>query len=169
MSIPDYYDILDIPRNASVGEIIDAYRLASYAYSIDSQAAYSMFDDVQIQDIRSDIEEAYKTLIHLEKRKAYDRLLQHHIDADSNLISQSKGNVYYLKQQDDADKTRFTGLQLRDIRKSKCISLQQMSERTGIEERVIQAIEEEDVDYLGNETQLKDKLMLYAAELGMIR
>jgi len=169
MSIPDYYDILDIPRSASAGEIINAYRLASSVYSIDSQVTYSMFDDVQIQNIRSDIEEAYKTLIHLEKRKAYDVLLHQHIDTDSNSISQSEDNVYYLKQQDNANKARFTGLQLRAIRKSRCISLQQMSERTGIERRVIQAIEEEDVDYLGNEIQLKDQLISYATEIGVIR
>jgi len=74
-STANYYDILEIAPDASAMDIINAYRQAKLAYKTDSLAVYSLFDDVELDHIRSQIELAYQTLVSPEKRQAYDAFL----------------------------------------------------------------------------------------------
>lgn len=75
MSTPDYYAVLNIPRNASTAEIVQAYRTMISAYQSDSLAAYSLFDEEEMNKIRLETEEAYQALCQIEKRRAYDASL----------------------------------------------------------------------------------------------
>jgi len=167
MELPDYYDILDICRDATSTEIIQSYRLAISTYDADSQASYSMFDEQQLLEIRSEVEEAYKTLSHSERRRVYDSLLN---STTGKLPVEGDENVYYLNFQTDesraSEKDVITGLQLKNIRKSRGISLEMMAQRTGLSVRDLQAIEEEEITLLENIKPLKDSLLLYASEIG---
>lgn len=170
MSLPDHYDTLDIPRDATAADIIQAYRLASDTYELDSQATYSMFNEQQIMEIRQEIEEAYKTLSNNERRKAYDALLIRNGSNHSENINCAGGdeNVFYLNPSIppvNRQKATFSGLHLRNIRKSRGITLIRMSENTGIDVRTLQAIEEEDANLLQMNSGLKQILTAYAAEI----
>lgn len=68
----NYYELLDVPADARNLEIIRAYRRAKLAYRIDSIATYSLFDERELERIRTDIEQAYQTLSDPERRQAYD-------------------------------------------------------------------------------------------------
>ena len=70
-----YYEILQIPANASSKEIKQAYDEAISMYSDDSMATYALFSTEDRDELLLRIEEAYSTLIDDSKRAAYDREL----------------------------------------------------------------------------------------------
>ncbi|NWF35601.1 helix-turn-helix domain-containing protein [Mariprofundus sp. KV] len=172
MRLPDYYDLLDIPRSASAADIIQAYRLATRTYVNGSQATYSMFDEDQLVEIRRDIEEAYNTLSHTERRKLYDTMLaqQQAGTTSRNAIDEREKNVFYLKQPAEipaATGIKFTGDQLKRIRKSRGISLAKLADATGIQQRLLQAIEEEDLTLFRDKSELNTTLSCYSKETGL--
>lgn len=75
MTRPDHYAVLNIERTASTAEIVQAYRAAISAYESDSLAAYSLFDEAELERLRREIEEAYQTLSQSERRRSYDATL----------------------------------------------------------------------------------------------
>lgn len=70
----NYYDVLDIPHNASPQAIETAYIRGKNAYSGDSAALYSLMTNDECRAILEQIEEAYSVLGFPEKRREYDRL-----------------------------------------------------------------------------------------------
>lgn len=70
----NYYDVLEIPPNASPQEIENAYVRARNAYSGDSVALYSLMTKDECDAVLGQIEEAYSVIGFPEKRREYDRL-----------------------------------------------------------------------------------------------
>lgn len=70
-----YYEILDIPTDASPSAINHAYGEAFELYRDDSMAAYSFFSDSERKEMLARLEEAYLTLINPGSRSSYDRSL----------------------------------------------------------------------------------------------
>jgi flagellar biosynthesis protein FlhG len=71
----NHYEILEIPRSASPGEIERAFRMAQATYAEESLAGYSVFGEGEAAAIRERIETAYRVLTHPETRAAYDAML----------------------------------------------------------------------------------------------
>jgi len=71
----NYYEILEIPVNASSFEIKRAYRNAIEVYSDHSLLTYSLFSAEERVNILKKLEDAYNTLIDRTKRTAYDASL----------------------------------------------------------------------------------------------
>ena len=69
----NYYEILQIPVNASTNEIKQAYDEAISMYSEDAMATYALFSNNDRDELLLRIEEAYSTLIDESKRAAYDK------------------------------------------------------------------------------------------------
>lgn len=69
-----YYEILDVKPDASQSEIRQAYLRTKAAYSKDSAALYSIFDEHETRKVLESIEQAYLVLSSPEKRKEYDRI-----------------------------------------------------------------------------------------------
>jgi len=82
----DYYEILEIPRSASQQEIHRAYQICKQAYSRSSLAVHSLIEDRERENILERIEEAYRELGNLEKRKKYDQTVIH---TDSHPVEES--------------------------------------------------------------------------------
>ena len=68
----DYYEILNIPVDASPFEISRAYKNALEVYGESSLLTYSLFSEVERINILSRIRQAHDTLIDRAKRKEYD-------------------------------------------------------------------------------------------------
>lgn len=68
----NYYEMLDIGQTAAAFEIRQAYGTALQIYQPGSLVSHSFFTAAERQEILSLIEEAYRTLIHDQTRKAYD-------------------------------------------------------------------------------------------------
>ena len=77
----NYYEILEIPVNASSFEIRRAYRNAVEVYSDHSLLTYSLFSADERVNILKKLEDVYNTLIDRTKRTAYDASLS---DESSN-------------------------------------------------------------------------------------
>jgi curved DNA-binding protein CbpA len=69
----DYYELLEVSRNATANEIGRAYRLAQQTYADGSLALYSVFGDLDAAAIRSRLDDAYRVLSDPETREAHDR------------------------------------------------------------------------------------------------
>lgn len=68
----NYYEILEIPEEASPEEIHKGYVRAKNAYSQDSLALYSLMSPEECNEILNLIEEAYTILSEPNKRRQYD-------------------------------------------------------------------------------------------------
>ncbi len=68
----DYYEILDIPVDASPFEISRAYKNALEVYGESSLLTYSLFSKKERIIILSRIKQAHDTLIDRSKRTEYD-------------------------------------------------------------------------------------------------
>ena len=86
----NYYEILEIPVNASSFEIRRAYRNALQVYSDHSLLTYSLFSVEERVNILKNIEDAYDTLIDRTKRTRYDAWL---IDKSSDTNIQQDHNL----------------------------------------------------------------------------
>ena len=68
----DHYEMLEIPRAATPGEIDRAYRMAQQTYADGSLALYSVFEKRDASEIRTRLDEAYRVLADPELRASYD-------------------------------------------------------------------------------------------------
>ena len=68
-----YYDVLEVPVDATLQEIHNAYIRAKNAYSGDSVALYSLMSQDDCAAILDQIEEAYSVIGVAEKRREYDK------------------------------------------------------------------------------------------------
>ena len=69
----NYYDVLEVPVDATLQEIHNAYIRAKNAYSGDSVALYSLMSQDDCAAILDQIEEAYSVIGVAEKRREYDK------------------------------------------------------------------------------------------------
>ena len=68
----NYYEVLEVPIDASMDEIQHGYIRAKNAYSTDSLALYSLMSQDECDNILEIIEEAYIIVSDPEKRRRYD-------------------------------------------------------------------------------------------------
>lgn len=76
MIAKNYYELLDVNRDASAHEIEEAYRKALFTFEKDSLALYSLYTPEEREAVLSQIKEAYATLSDKSKKSAYDSLLE---------------------------------------------------------------------------------------------
>lgn len=72
----DYYEILNLNKDASPKEIERAYHLGTATYSRDSLAHYRLLSDKERWYILRKIEEAYRHLNDPDQRKVYNLNMQ---------------------------------------------------------------------------------------------
>jgi len=68
----NYYELLNISKTATIGEVEKAYKNVRNLYSDGSDALYSLVSDEDKVDILTELEKAYSTLTDPEKRRTYD-------------------------------------------------------------------------------------------------
>ncbi|MEI8346183.1 MAG: helix-turn-helix domain-containing protein [Pseudomonadota bacterium] len=72
-NLKNYYEVLEIPINATYEQIHQGYLSAKNAYSNESLAFYSLMTKDNCQDLLELVEEAYIVLSDPQKRKEYDQ------------------------------------------------------------------------------------------------
>jgi len=189
-SAKNYYELLQISPSAGPMDIVNAYRHTKLAYQQDSLAVYSLYSNEEIENIRSQIEEAYHVLSDSEKRKAYDVSLgaktgseQPKTGRDQKVIRFSdyskrdslqtslnmapdqnvKQSLEY--QYENVDK--YTGALLKENREKNGITIDSIAKHTRIGKQYLNAIESERMDRLPATIYLKGYLGQYAAEIGL--
>ena len=68
----DHYEVLDLPRGATLEEVTAAYREARSSYQPDSLASYGLFSEEERRVMLEKIEVAFRTLIEPRARREYD-------------------------------------------------------------------------------------------------
>jgi curved DNA-binding protein CbpA len=69
----DHYELLEVKRHATIGEVDRAYRIAEQTYAEGSLALYSVFENRDAAAIRERLDEAFRVLSDPDLRGAYDQ------------------------------------------------------------------------------------------------
>jgi DnaJ-class molecular chaperone len=190
----NYYELLEIPSDASPLEIRRAYKRVFELYQDESIVSYSFFSKEERQEILSLLEKAYLALIDLESRAQYDRRL-------IELGLMDKGGQYSNKMKEpipiyDFKKIHFdvfeparrleelkervsqnsiiqeilaqdilTGADLHKIRTELDISLEEIADKTRVQIGMLRAIEEDNLQLFPPAVYLKGFLKSYARYL----
>lgn len=184
------YEILGIPLNASYFEIRQAYKEELSIYDEDSVISYSFFSDDERAEILKKIEEAFLTLMDEIKRGEYDRALVDAGIADVSILSK-KGQKKPIplfqmgrpaeynalvkrvkKRVEEKDVTAISteilskevisGNDLKRLRESIGITLEEVFEVARIRKSFLRAIEEDQFEELPPMVYLKSFLKSYA-------
>lgn len=156
-----FYDVLKVPRTATISEIVAAYHTAKNAFSRESVATYSLFNADETQAIIDRLDEAYHTLANIEKKREYDHMLElkaQNIDvpnlADLGLTKRAElRGVREEPGQPKADHTplpatydgQITGAFLKQVREKRGLTIDDIAKTTKIPIRYIAAIEADDL------------------------
>jgi len=185
----NYYEMLEIPANASPFEVSQAYKEALSIYHEDSLITYSFFDDHERDLILKRIEEAFLTLIDHKKRTNYNSMLVNEGKVDSKTFTEDKKKPIPLFQSNKVknkelltkkidkkiekkdirmmsdelfSKEIISGIDLKKLRESLGIDLEEVFEITRINVTILKAIEENQFEKLPPLIYLKNFLKTYA-------
>jgi DnaJ-class molecular chaperone len=189
----NYYELLRISYGASSFEIRQAYKQVLDIYEENSLATYSLFTEDERKLILSNIENAFLTLMDDEKRKAYDNNLVSRGEAPDKILtdrqkkkaipifptSKARTNNNSLarikkkiqeKEAGDLVTTilkreQISGKDLKNLRESMGIELEEIFQVTKISPTALAAIESDDVGNLPPKIYLISFLKSYAEAL----
>jgi DnaJ-class molecular chaperone len=189
----NYYELLKIPYNASSFEIRQAYKHILAIYEESSLATYSLFAENERKMILSKIENAFLTLIDDKKRKDYDNNLvsigevsdniltdkdkkkaipifqTSRARANNNSLGRIKKKIQEKKAADLAtnmlNHDHISGKDLKNLRESLGIELEEIFQATKISPTTLVAIEKDDVVNLPPKIYLISFLKSYAEAL----
>lgn len=177
----NYYDLLEVDYRASAAEIKRSYQFALKSFSAQSMASYSLFSQQEREKILNRVDEAYKILIDIQKRRKYDEelilekklpkdLIEKHkaaaketereIRADVDILepaplSEEKQNLLDSLIISIESETGYNGASLKKIREIKGISLDEVALRTKVSKNYLKYIEEDQYDFLPPEVYVK--------------
>lgn len=170
-NIKNYYEVLEIPVNATQDEVREAYQRAKNAYSGDSLALYSLLSEDEATKISNLIEEAYNILSDPLKRKKYNQVRGINFDpnvtpeeiqdaspqefqpaekkADMNRLVAKKRYSLEFNEDPEMEKeieqcTEFTGEFLQKVREYKNVDVNRLADMTKISKTYIRYIEDEE-------------------------
>jgi DnaJ-class molecular chaperone len=189
----NFYELLRISYKASSFEIRQAYKHILAIYEENSLATYSLFAEDERKLILSKIEDAFLTLIDDKKRKDYDNNLVDTGEApdkiltdrekkkaipifhtskartNTNSLAKIKKKIQEKKAGDLATtmlkRDHISGKDLRNLRESLGVELEEIFQATKISPTALAAIEKDDVVNLPPKIYLISFLKSYAEAL----
>ena len=171
------YEILEVAPDATSREIQQAYEHAKETFQNDSVAIYSLFSEQEMKKIQEAIEDAYRVLTDETSRKNYD---QTHLSAlnlkwpKSEKLSEApespmekKTYLPFSEISIDVGEGPYGGKMLKQIRERMGMDLKTISLETRIPPKILELMEEENVERLPAQVYLKGFLRGYAQCLGL--
>ncbi len=136
----NYYEILEVPTNATSDEIYKGYVRAKNAYGQDSLALYSLMTKVECDQIIDLIEEAYTIISDPDKRRQYDeaRGIQSVATMHKRIDSPEKDLDEASQSRPLSDERRSTEMNMTKIVAKKRFALD-FQPKAEMEERIEQA------------------------------
>jgi len=171
--VENYYELLEIPPDASPLEIRRAYKKIFDLYQGDSLASYSFFSEQERREILTRLEDAYLTLMNAENRAAHDRVLAERgmLDGKAPYHDRTKDPIPiydFKKVHGDAPapprrqeewkrlaaespviqrilaRDRIAGADLKRIRTEMDVPLEEVAARTNVRIEMLRALEDEE-------------------------
>jgi curved DNA-binding protein CbpA len=158
----NFYELLEVPPDATLQEIARAYKIARSTYQPSSTATYSVFSDEENQEILGKIEESYTVLSDARLRREYDaRLGRQRMEAEREpspvevapVRSRTNAQAAYALQSPESDMELeesiepedgvYDGAVLRRIRLSRGVEIEEIAEVTKINKTYLRFIEED--------------------------
>ncbi len=186
----NYYEVLEVPVNASFFEIRHAYKEALSVYGEDSLSTYSLFSEAERDTLLKKIEEAFQTLMDEKKRSEYNNQLVKDGEVDPGDLSrdQNKNSIPIFLARNTLDKNSFfkkvkkkigessiqnlsreileteliSGQDLKKLRQAIGIQLEDIFEVARISISILKAIENDDFQNLPSLIYLRNFLKSYA-------
>lgn len=168
MMTKNYYNILQINRDAPFEEIKNAYHSLVKIYNAKMLSNYSLYKNNDIDGKIEEIENAYHVLSDAEKKQLYDQSLEF-TKTDSFLQNLPSYEIKYDTNNDFEVRIKstqfFTGSFLQEIRQYKNITLSQMEEITKVSTRHLENIEADNYNQLPADIYVRGFLIQYARAL----
>ncbi len=186
----NYYEVLEVPVNASFFEIRHAYKEALSVYGEDSLSTYSLFSEAERDTLLKKIEEAFQTLMDEKKRSDYNNQLVKDgaVDPGDLLRDQNKNSIPIFLAHNALDKNSFfkkvkkkigessiqnlsreileteliSGQDLKKLRQAIGIQLEDIFEVARISISILKAIENDEFQNLPSLIYLRNFLKSYA-------
>lgn len=191
----DYYEILEIPVNATDFEIRQAYKEMLQVYNEESSVTYSLFSNGERKQILEKIERAFVTLIDKNTRTVYDSTLaksggmdkhnQLETEKEQAVPEEEKHNITEtavktrnvrekINEPDHREarnqllsKDVISGNDIRELREKMGVELSEIYEVIRINIPVLKALEEDNTKNLPSGIYVKYLLKQYLDFLGI--
>lgn len=184
----NYYEVLEVPKDATQDTIYSAYQQAKQTYSLSNPKIFSIFSESEAIHWLNMIEEAYSVIGHPNTRRVYDieQKLTHPqaSNCTDKTAEQSENDAAELPEgfartqhsqyqinknmEDLIEKQElFDGLFLKKIREYKNIDLTEFSKHTCIAIRHLYAIENNNFSVLPAAVFVRGYIIQYCRLLGL--
>jgi flagellar biosynthesis protein FlhG len=174
----DYYETLEILRDASLEDIEKAYELLRNAYSTDSLALHSVFSEGDASVMRDRIDEAYRVLSDFELRRDYDATRRkargfastntEEFGAEGDPQMSPIGSPQPLDHEiDQPDDGKWDGSFLRRARIQAGMELEEIAEVTKVGIRSLRLIEDDAYEELPATVYVRGFVTAYVRTLGI--
>ncbi len=176
----DHYELLELSRDATREEVERAYRMAMATWSEDSLAAYSVAADDELAALRERVEQAYRVLVDVEARTAYDEGLGGPAPApveepellfdeepEPETAAELPAEIDDFEDLSGPDEGRWSGAALRRTRLARGLELGQITEITKVNPLYLRCIEEERFEALPAAVYVRGFVAAYARCLGL--
>ncbi len=177
----DHYEVLELSRDASLQEIDEAYRILRETYAEGSLALYSLFSEGDAVVMRERMEEAYRVLSDLTRRRGYDEsqrdakerppaFVQHaeveseHRHKESLPLGSSTGRDAEVEEPSAGE---WDGAALRRARIQSGLELEEIAEITKVGIRTLRQIEGDAFEDLPATVYVRGFVMTYARTIGI--
>ncbi|MEN8161882.1 MAG: helix-turn-helix domain-containing protein [Myxococcota bacterium] len=176
----DHYELLELARDATREEVERAYRMACATWVEGSLATYSVADDDALAALRGRVDEAYRVLMDVEARGAYDENLGglapqpapepellFEEEPEETAPAELPAEIDDFEDLSGPDEGRWSGAALRRTRLARGLEIAQISEVTKVNPLYLRCIEEERFEALPAPVYVRGFVGAYARCLGL--
>lgn len=173
----NFYELLEVPFDASPEQIQQAYELSKKTYGDDSLAAYSLFDPAERREIMRRIYLAHETLSDEKRRRLYDRDLGILKTPETVAVFPKKKKVELQIPFEESERGvayrekppagTLDGARLKAYRESIKVPLQEIANKTRINITYFEFLETERYESLPPPVYLRGYIKQYAGFLGL--
>jgi|ERR1700693_811563 len=157
----NYYELLEIPQEATFSRIEASFQLAKRTYKEKSMATHSLFTEEELKEIWTRMDEAHRVLTDVDRRRSYDIFLASGSASPDpwkpSPISEPAAPIHVPEE--------VSGSFLKEVREKRRLTLQEVAASTRVAITYLTAIEDEKYAHLPPEVYVKGYLRDYAKAL----